>query len=329
MSSHDRQGTRDTSRDTVLQVSEIVDWTDARLDEAFRRAQTIPLGDRWVNAGEHKVDVKRHELYNDENWKGFVPIDLPIRDVFARLSTGYAKRFWAERGKVLGETLYVNGAILVKHALEDITIDRPVNDLDPGRYVLLRYTDPVFEHVFYDVMKLVSPDLILYRGYTGRFPDGRRGLTAPLIRRYTFAQMGTKDHTRLFGGGSTPVEKDMIGTWRLDAIATSNQPTAVARLQFDRTTEGRLRSVCDTEATRHNLLLPAFVSEHFEGDAFSALRKELRKVDRGCMVGRWTTPIRGPYAKMLLAGSPGLFHVEKSRTGRRQFSLYYVLTRVS
>jgi hypothetical protein len=121
----------------------------------------------------------------------------------------------------------------------------------------------------------------------------------------------------------------MIGTWRMDAIATSNQPTAVARIQVDRAAGGGLRSVCDTTAARHNLLMPAFFSEHFEGDAFTALRKELRKVDRECMVGRWTTGIRGPYAKMLLAGSAGLFHVEKSRTGRRQFSLYYVLTRVS
>ena len=84
-------------------------------------------------------------------------------------------------------------------------------NLAPGRYTLLRYTDPVFEHIFYDVMKMVSPDLILYRGYAGRFPEGRRGLSAPLMRRFAFAQMGTADLARLFEGGSVPSEDDMIG----------------------------------------------------------------------------------------------------------------------
>lgn len=329
MSSQDLQGTQDDSPVPDLRVNEIVDWTDAQLDDAFRRAETLPLDDRWANAGEHRVDVDRHDIYNDANWKGYVPRDLPIRNVFARLSTGYAKRFWKQRGKFLGETIYVNGAILVKHSLEEVTIDRPTNDLDPGRYILLRYTDPVFEHVFYDIMKLVGPDLILYRGYTGRFPDGRRGLTAPLMRRYTFEQMGTADHTLLFAGGAIPTEDDMLGAWRLDAIANSNQATAVARLQFDRTADGQLRSVCDTSAISHNLLLPAFVSEHFQGDAFAALQHEIRRIDREYVVGRWTTDIRGPYAKMLVAGSPGLFHAEKPKVGPRRFSLYYVLTRMS
>jgi hypothetical protein len=244
-----------------------------------------------------------------------------------RLAAGYAKRFWKQRGQFLGETIYVNGAILVKHALEDITLDRPVNDLVPGRYMLLRYTDPVFEHIFYDVMKLVSPDLILYRGYAGRFPDGRRGFSAPLMRRFAFAQMGTVDHAHLFSGGSPPTEDDMIGTWRLDAIATSNQPTSVARVQFHRTGDGRLRSVADTSGSDSRLLMPAFVSEHFEGEAFKKLQREIRKVDRTYMVGTWTTSITGPYAKMLLAGSSGLFHVKKAKGRPSQFRFHYILTR--
>ena len=311
-----------------LRPEEIVDWTDPQIDDAFRRAETLPL-DRFVNAGEHQIDVEHHEIYNDANFKGYVPKGLPLRDIFERLSFGYAKRFWKQKNRFLGETIYFNGRILVKHLLEEVTIDRPTNDLDPGRYVLLKYTDPVFEHIFYDVMKLVSPDLILYRGYTGRFPDGKRGLTAPLMRRYTFAQMGTADHTMLLGGGSIPTEEDMLGAWQLDAIANSNQLTSVARLQFDRGAEGRLHSVCDTTAVRQDLVLPAFVAEHFQGDAFPALQAEIRKVDGEYLVGRWSTDLSGPYAKLLVAGSPGLFHVEKPRGGPRRFTLYYVLRRMS
>ena len=121
----------------------------------------------------------------------------------------------------------------------------------------------------------------------------------------------------------------MLGAWRLEAIGTSNQPTTLARLEFDRAADGRLRSACDTSAIGHDLLLPAFVSEHFQGDAFPTLQNEIRKVDHDYAVGRWTTDIKGPYAKMLLAGSPGLFHVEKPKGGRRRFSFYYVLTRAA
>lgn len=310
-----------------LRPEEIVDWTDSQLDDAFRQAETLPL-DGLANIGEHRIDVAHHDIYNDENWKGFLPKGLPIRDLLERLSTGYAKRFWKQKDQFLGETLYLNGGILVKHALEEVTIDRPTNDLAPGRYLLLRYTDPVFEHIFYDVMKAVSPDLILYRGYLGRFPEGRRGLTAPLMRRFTFAEMGTTDHTVLLAGGSTPADDDLLGAWQLEAIATSNHLTRVARLQVSRTAGGDLHAVCDTSATGQDLLLPHFVSEHFQGDAFAALRDELRKVDDEYLVGRWTTDIRGLYAKLLRAGSPGLFHVEKLERMPRRFSMSYVLRRV-
>ena len=64
----------------------------------------------------------------------------------------------------------------MKHSLEEFTLDRPQNDLDPGKYILLRYTDPVFEHVFYDVMKAADDGVIVYGGYAGQFPDGKRGL---------------------------------------------------------------------------------------------------------------------------------------------------------
>jgi hypothetical protein len=310
-----------------LPIHDVIDWTDAELDEAFRRAETIPLGDPWINAGGHAIDTARHELFNDAHWKGFLPKDIPIRGVMERLATGYAKRFWAERGTFLGETIYLNGAILVKHALEDLTLDRPVNDLAPGRYVLLRYTDPVFEHIFYDVMKLVSPDVILYRGYAGRFPEGRRGFSAPLMRRFPFAQMGTVDHSHLFDAGAPPTEDDLLGTWHLEAVATSNRPTSLAEVTFARSPEGRLRSASRSTPNGSSLLLPRFVSEHFEGEALATFQTELRQVDRTYMVGRWTTTITGPYAKMLITGAPGLFHVQKAKGRPRQFGFYYVLTR--
>lgn len=308
-----------------LRPAEIVDWTDDQLDDAFRREKTLPL-EGLVNAGGHRVDVARHEIYNDANWKGFLPKGLPIGELAARLSVGYAKRFWKRKGEFLGETIYPGG-ILVKHALEEVTIDRPTNDLAPGRYLLLKYTDPVFEHIFYDVMKLVSPDLILYRGYSGRFPDGRRGWTAPLMRRFSFAQMGTADHASLFDGGSIPAEEDVIGAWQLEAIATSNHLNRIARVQFQRAGGSSWTSVCDTTAGGPDRILPDFVTGHFQGDTFATLQKEIRKIDSEYLLGRWTTDISGPYAKLLRAGAPALFWVEKQKGAPRRFTMYYVLRR--
>ena len=110
------------------------------------------------------------------------------------------------------------GTIATTHTVTNITLDRQTHDLPPGRYVLLGYTDPVFKHLFYDLLKPISDDLMLFRGYTGKYPDGIRGWTALLLRPYPIAQMGIDDHKLLFTGGSVPAEADLPGAWRLDAL---------------------------------------------------------------------------------------------------------------
>jgi hypothetical protein len=318
-----RAGRRGTSG-ADLTINQLVNWDDIQMDAAFRAAETLPL-EGMQNGGAHSVDIASHSLFNDANWKGFLPRGLPVRDTLERLSTGYAKRFWKKGDKFLGETIYLNGRILVKHLLEEVTINRRTNDLDPGRYILLSYTDPVFEHLFYDVMKRVSPDLILYRGYTGRFPDGKRGFSAPLARQFTFAQMGTADHDLLFKGGRVPTEDDLSGSWRVDAIATSNQATTIGTLRVSTDRSGTLQAVF-TASPDSVHVLPDFVSEHFTGARYSALKKEARVVDATCIVGRWPTDIRGPFARLLFSGSRGLFHGDEERHERR-FTMYYVLVR--
>ncbi len=152
----------------------------------FREVTTLPL-ETFVNEGGHRVDLAARTIFNDEHWKGWLPKGLVFRDIFARLATGYAKRFWKQGNRYLGETLYVDGRIRVKHSLEEFTLDRPVNDLDPGKYILLRYTDPVFEHLFYDVMKAADDGVIVYGGYTGPFSRRQarlhRRADAPLLVR--------------------------------------------------------------------------------------------------------------------------------------------------
>ena len=76
----------------------------------FREVTTLPL-ETFVNEGGHRVDLAARTIFNDEHWKGWLPKGLVFRDIFARLATGYAKRFWKQGNRYLGETLYVDGRI--------------------------------------------------------------------------------------------------------------------------------------------------------------------------------------------------------------------------
>jgi hypothetical protein len=296
--------------------------TDQELADTFRRISTVPL-EGLMNAGGHKVDLGARTIFNDEFFKGWVPRDLALRDIFARLNTGYAKRFWKQGNRYLGETLYLDGRILVKHTLEELTLDRPVNDLDPGKYILLRYTDPVFEHLFYDVMRAGDDGVIVYGGYTGRFPEGKRGLTGLLMRRYSFAEMGERDHQVLSRKGKRPAKAALAGGWKMNAITTSNHATPVGTLTFTET-GGKLAARFET-VSAPEVIVPSFVVEHFNAADASKIERELRSIDAQTIVGTWTAEIGTLYARFVSA-FPGLFHRDGEK-GSRRYTMRYVLTR--
>ncbi len=257
-----------------------------------------------------------------------MPRGLPATEATARLSLGFAKKLWMQKTRFGGETQYFGGRIATRHTVDEITIERRTHDLRPGGYVLLGYMDRIFERVFYDLLKPISDDMMLFRGYTGQHPDGKRGWTALLLRRYPFAQMGIDDHEKLVTRGTKPTTKDLLGTWQLDALYHSNRPAPIARIVFERARNRSLQVHCDTSISRPGLILPTFVSDHFQTEQLPALQQELRAVDSQYLVGKWTTSLRGLYAKFMLAGSSGLFHREPGR-GRARFALSYLLTRLS
>lgn len=323
-----RRGKRDRSTQPSLRGLDPTLLADATTDElaaTFRGMTTLPL-DQLMNDGGLQIDVATRTIFNDENWKGWLPkgTKLPIRDGMSRLATGYAKRFWKQGRRYLGETQYLDGKLLVHHSLEEITIERPTSDLDPGHYILLRYTDPIFENIFYDVMRAGNDGVIVYGGYTGKFPEGRRGFTGLLMRRYSFAELGVRDHQQLFLKGDQVEPGALKGTWRLSGITTANHATPIGDLTFLRGTDGKTKVRCD-EVSEHEVAIPSLVLDHFSSEDSSSLERELRQVDGQTIVGRWAADI-GPLYARFISASPGLFHREADR-GKQRYILRYVLSR--
>ena len=320
-----RRGKREptaTSASSPLDPVRLGEATSEQLGALFRTLPTLPL-DQLLNSDRYEVDIPTRTIFNDELWKGWLPRGLELRDITTRLSAGYGKRFWAQGKRVLGETVYFDGRIRLKHTLEEITIDRPTNDLDPGNYILLRYTDPVFEHLFYDVMRAGNDGVIVYGGYTGRFPEGKRGFTSVLMRRYAFEQLGQRDHQHLFQRGARMAPGELKGTWRLSVVTTADHATAIGDVVFARSRDGKTSARCEA-VSRPEVLLPSFVLDHFSASDAAALEKELRRVDATTIVGRWSPDVGPLYAKFLTA-APGLFHREMER-GTRRHILRYTLS---
>jgi hypothetical protein len=310
---------------TLVDPHRLAQATSAELADVFRQVTTLPL-EIFANEGGHKIDLAARTIFNDEHWKGWLPkgLTLPLRDIFARLATGYAKRFWKQGNRYLGETLYLDGRIRVKHSLEEFTLDRPQNDLDPGKYILLRYTDPIFQNVFYDVMRAADNGVIVYGGYTGRFPEGKRGLTGLLMRGYSFAELGERDHEQLVRKGKRPSKDALTGVWKLDVVNTSNHATPVARISFVAKSGGKVGTQCEP-VDHPEVMVPAFVIEHFSADDSTKLERELRQIDDQTMVGTWHPEISGLYAKFVSA-TPGLFRRDADKASNR-YTMRYMLTR--
>src|SRR5688572_6212567 len=310
---------------TLVDPHRLAQATDAELADVFRKVTTLPL-ETFVNEGSHRVDLASCTIFNDEQWKGWLPkgLTLPLRDIFARLATGYAKRFWKQRGRYLGETLYVDGRIRVKHSLEEFTLDRPQNDLDPGKYILLRYTDPIFRDVFYDVMKAPDDGVIVYGGYAGQFPNGKRGFSGVLMRRYSFAELGERDHEQLVRKGKRPAKEFLNGRWRVDVVSTSNHATPVTHLSFVQT-GGKVGTQCEP-VDHPEVFVPGFVADHFSTDDSAQLERELRRINDQTMVGTWNLEISTLYAKFATT-TPGLFRRDAEKSSAH-YTMRYMLTRM-
>jgi hypothetical protein len=305
-----------------ISPEELTGVSDAQLERIFQRCVTLGL-DRLENRGTVRIDAASRKVYNDRVWKGILPQNLLLTEMATRLYTGYDKRFWKDGDRLLGETQYADGRIPVHHSLEEINLTKRTGDLDPGRYILLRYTDPGYP--FYDVMKVINDELVVYRGYTGLYPHGIRGFDAVLVRSYSFDRLTPDDHRALFQSSTAVAPAGLEGAWRLDLVAHANHAPGVAWLEFQLQPGGALKSRLRVSGLMEQMLLPQDFRSWLESDNFQFDPTTVRAVDGNLAIGKWLRPAKGP-EELLPLGSLSLTQTEQI-DGRKYTGFYFLLTR--
>jgi cholesterol oxidase len=297
---------------------------ESTLEALFRRAPTLGL-DTLVNAGTHAIDRDAGIVRNDRYWKGYFPKGHVLNALSSAIFTGFKKRFFEQDGRIAGITSDTDGRINARNTLEEVVIERRTGDLEPGRYILLRYVDPPWQG-YYDIFKAVNEHLLVGRVYLGVYPHGVRLFTFPMTRVYRFSDMTVDDHRELYGGGSVPTPQQLDGVWRMDAISNANHLGSVAYLKFDLKPDGRLESRYQLMGLMEGLVMPGFLSTHFQLRDFTPFHDEIRSVGPDFLVGRWVTTLPGGGAS-LPAASLGILHTEEREDGRLRFGFHYTLSR--
>jgi cholesterol oxidase len=308
---------------SVFDPVEATGYREGELEKLFRRVRSMPI-DTMMNNGGRQIDLHTRTIRNDEYWKGFFPKGHVLNALSSAIFTGFKKRFFRAGNQFGGVTSDTDGRINARNALEELNLTTRQGDLEPGRYVLLRYLDPPWQG-YYDVFKIVNDDLMIGRVYLGQFPNGTRLFTFPMTRVYGFDQMTVDDHARLYRDGTVPSRLDVSGVWRMDAISNANRLGAIAHLQFDPKPDGRLEARYQLLGLIEGLVVPSFLSNHFRLTDFTQFHDEIRMVTPDFMVGKYVMDLPPGIASLFPAVSLGLLHVDTE--GGKRFGFYYTLTR--
>jgi hypothetical protein len=306
----------------ALDPFEVVTMEEPELERLFRNRPSAEIG-KIVNSGQREIDMNAGVIRNDTCWKGFFPKGHVLNAMSAALFTGFRKEFRREDGAYRGVTSDTDGRLRVRNSVEEVTVGRDQGDLEPGRYLLLRYLEGPWQG-FYDLLKVIQDNLIVGRCYLGDFPHGARLFTFAMTRVYRLAQMTAADHGELFARGAAPTKEELAGAWRMGVLSNANQLAALAFLEFDPKPDGRLESRYRLAGLLEGLLTPRFLKDHFELRDFTPFHDEIRKLNGDLLVGKYVVELPEGLAPLGPAGSLGLLHFEQA--GR--FGFYYLLTRV-
>jgi cholesterol oxidase len=304
---------------------EVVNDRESELERIFSWAETKGI-ETMVNTGQRSLDLEKGLIRNDTVWKGFFPGGHILNQLSTAFYTGFKKKFTRTDKGIIGITSDYDERINVRNTLEEITLKERTGTLDPGKYVLLRYTDPPWSG-FYDIFRVINEDLLIGRVYLGPFPKGRRLFTFPMTRVYSLNSLTVDDHHTLYQSAPAPTKEQLSGLWEMRAVANARDTGVVAYLKFDLKADGRLEARYRFMGLLEGMVEPVFAPDHFQMNDFTPFHDEIRYVAQDFLVGRYTTASPPGLGHLFGPGSLGLFHQETSVGGTPQFSFYYTLRR--
>ncbi|HQR32889.1 MAG TPA: GMC family oxidoreductase [Blastocatellia bacterium] len=301
-------------------------YKEADLERLFKRLQTGGI-ETMANSGEVKIDTDNGLIRNDTVWKGVFPKGHVLNAFSTALNASFKKRFTKQAdGKFTGVTSDSDGGINALNTLEEITITERTGTLEPGKYILLKYTEPQWRG-FYDVFKVINDDLLIGRVYLGRYPKGVRLFTFPMVRSYGLDQMTISDHKAIWDSAALPTKEQLAGLWEMRMVSNANNTGVVAYLKFDHKPDGRLEARYQFLGLIEGLADPTFGQEHFRMDDFTSFHDEIRFVNNDMLIGQYFTDARPPLLPLFGQDSLGIFQREQEADGDVRFGFKYWLSR--
>jgi cholesterol oxidase len=317
------------ARTTVPEIDTLalLTYKEAELDRLFSRAET--KGMEVMVSSDHKtIEADTGRIRNDTAWRGFFPRGHILNAFSTAFYAGLKQTVRQVDGATTGITSDMADRIAAAYTLEEITIEDRTSPLEPGRYILLRYTDPPWS-LYYSVIKVISDQLLISRVYLGTYPHGIRLCTLPMTRVYTLHDM-TRDEARTFYQGSPAVTKEQLaGRWEMRPVATAGDIGTLGFLRFNLTPDRRLEAHYQGLGLLESVTEPTLGEIHFQRHDFSPFVEDIHLVSDEVLLGKYT--IDAPPALMQLFGPTtlGVFHQEPSAEGKARVSMYYTLHRSS
>jgi cholesterol oxidase len=305
---------------------EVLNYKEADLERIFNRVETQGA-EKMINSGEVEIDTDRGLIRNDTVWKGVFPRGHVMNRLSTAFHASFKKRFSKGLdGKIVGVTSDSDNVINANNKLEEITITKRAGSLDPGKYILLRYTDPQWRG-FYDVFKVINDDLLIARVHMGEYPGGLRLFTFPMVRSYGLDNMTIADHRTIWDKSSVPTKDQLNGVWEMRMVSNANNTGVVAYLKFDHKPDGRLEARYQFLGLIEGLSESAFGQDHFRMDDFTQFHDEIRFVNNDLMVGKYFTDAQPESLPLFGPDSLGVFQRERDANDNARFGFYYWLRR--
>ncbi len=271
--------------------------------------------DHLVNRGGRTIDVGTLTVFSDEYWKGIYPPDsVAPAWVF---QNGFNKKFTQKDGQVTGLTMTFDNSINGNN--KPVLVD----SADPGKGIILEYTDPQYS-MFYDLLKVVSDEIVVGKAFTGKYPSGSLLLNFTMARRYSFDFMTPEDHKDLFEKyGKAPDVTKIAGEWEGRMVSNASLTPPLFRFWYSVDAAGMvsckwnfmniLKGNSKVEMTKDQMLMFDFTNFH----------DEIRMVRDDAMVGRYA-PQAQKILDILGDRDLGLLHFLKGDKGTRPAILYYI-----